>query len=150
LQHKIHLEEQSMYAEPFEDPTIRFTIPASVALDPKGFSSAIGTIAEKLGHRNCFSGVDCLFQRQKDFVIDEKFKALPQDPIPCRKLPTVDVAIHQDALSNIDGIRKVAEVAFGKLGCLPCTSGFDVLFRNTIRTLVIDKAFDAQIYGRGI
>lgn len=139
-----------MYGDHFEDKTIRFTIPASVALDSKGFVSAIGSIAEKLGHPNCFSGVDCLFQRQKDFVINESFKALPQDPVPCRRLPTVDIVASDKALGNVDSIRKIAEIAFENLGgCLPCTSGFDVLFRNTIRTLVIDEEFQSRKYGRG-
>lgn len=131
------------------DPTIRFTIPASIALDPNGFLGALEGIAEKLGCGKCFSGVDCLFQREKDFHIDENYRALPQDPVPWRQLPTVDLAAQTETLSNIDGIRKVAEIAFGRLGCLPCTSGFDILFRNTIRTLVIDQNFNVQTYGRG-
>ena len=129
--------------------TIRFSIPASIALDPNGFLGALDGIAEMLGCGKCFSGVDCLFQRQKDFYVDENRNVLPTDPVPWRRLPTVDVAVQEEALTNIDGIRKVAEIAFGKLGCLPCTSGFDVLFRNTIRTLVIDQQFNAQTYGRG-
>lgn len=132
----------------YPDPTIRFTIPASIALDPNGFLGTLDSIAERIGCRKCFSGVDCLFQREKDFHIDESGRAIPTDPIPVRQLPTVDLAVHGEALSNIDGIRKVAEIAFGKLGCLPCTSGFDILFRNTIRTLVIDQDFNVQAYGR--
>lgn len=134
------------------DPTVRFTIPASVALDPKGLSGAIASIAEKLGCGKCFSGVDCLFQRQKDYIIDEKLKvsAAIQNPDSWRQLPRVDIAMSAKQLTDIGSIKQAAAVAFKNLGCLPCTSGFDVLFRNTIRTLVIDEKFNAQAFGQTI
>jgi hypothetical protein len=138
-----------MHPEAFADPTVRFTIPASIALDPNGFLGALDRIAEILGCGKCFSGVDCLFQRQKDFVLDASSKILPTNPVPARSLPTVDVVATDDTLGDIEGIRRLAQVAFGKLGCLPCTSGYDVLFRNTIRTLVVDERFNVRAYGRG-
>lgn len=134
------------------DSTVRFTFPAKVALDPQGFSRSIGSIAELLGHPKCFSGVNCLFEQFKDHIIREQFEALPQDPTPepARQWPTVDVAASSQVLSNIDDVRRISEIVFGKLGCLPCTSGFDVRFRDTLRTIVINENFEATEFGRGM
>lgn len=128
---------------------IRFTFPAELALNPKGFAGALAGIAEKLGCPKCFSGVDCLFQRQKDYLVDAKKGVIPQDPVPIRVLPVVGLAMPGSVFNDIEQIRGAAGLAFGKLGCLPCTSGFDVLFRNTIRTLTIDKKMNLAEFGAG-
>ena len=131
----------------YHPQAIRFRFPASVALNPEGFAGAIESIAEKLGCPRCFSGVNCLFQREMDFVINEKLQALPQDPIPVRELPQIDIAASEKVFMNIDMVKKAAEIVFKDLGCLPCTSGKDILFRNTIRTLTIDENLNVGRFG---
>lgn len=128
---------------------VRFVFPAALALSPEGFTSALANIAERLGCGKCFSGVDCLFQRHKDYVINDKSVALPQDPIPLREYPTVGVAMPLETFNNIKDLKAAAAVVFGKLGCLPCTSGFDVLFRNSIRTLTVGKDLKVAQFGKG-
>ena len=133
-----------------EEATVRFTLPAHVALDPNGFSMAIENIAERIGCTRCFSGVNCLFERVKDYVVREDYK-IPsgdRDVISSRSWPTVDVVASSKQLSDIKSVQRIAEIAFGKLGCLPCTSGFDVRFKDTLRTLVIDESFEDIKYGR--
>ena len=132
-----------------EPGTIRITFPAALALSPEGFTGALTSIAEKLGCGKCFSGVDCLLQRQKDYIVNEKSVALPQDPIPVREFSTVGVAMTAATFSDIEQLRNAAALVFKNLGCLPCTSGFDVLFRNTIRTLTLDEKLNVKQFGKG-
>ena len=127
---------------------VRFTVSADVAFNPKAFGKLIRDISEKLGCRPCFSGVDCLFQLQRDWVIDAKAKALPTDPVPWRgAAKPVQVVMPAETSRNIDSLAKISDAVFGKLGCLPCTTGFDVLFRNEIRTLGFDKKLNLQEFG---
>jgi hypothetical protein len=133
------------------DPgVIRISISPEVALNPTGFGNLIGEIATKLGCEACFSGFNCLLQRTRDYVINPAGKALPQDPIPLRQgaAPAVNIVMSNDAARDVKALKQIAEVAFGKLGCLPCTSGFDVLLQSEIRTLVIGKNFDVREFGR--
>ena len=51
--------------------------------------------------------------------------------------------------THIAQLKNAAALLFKNLGCLPCTSGFDVLFRNTIRTLTLDEKLNVKQFGKG-
>jgi len=51
-------------------PTVRITLPVSVAYDLEKFQAALGNIARRTGHLQCASGVDCTFLTSKDWVVD--------------------------------------------------------------------------------
>lgn len=61
-------------------PAIRVTIPAKTAYDLKSFQKVLGTLAERLGCRPCLSGVDCLFQLERDFVVNPESQELESLP----------------------------------------------------------------------
>src|SRR5690242_3042474 len=50
---------------------VRISIPYRVAQDGKLMKKSLSKLAESIGHQTCFSGVDCLFRLQRDFIVDE-------------------------------------------------------------------------------
>lgn len=49
---------------------VRVTIPANVAHNVKRLHATIDDLVNRLGCPQCFSGADCLFQLERDFVVD--------------------------------------------------------------------------------
>lgn len=132
-----------------DNNVVRITMPATTAFDDNEFPSTLRSIGERLGCPECFSGADCLLRWEKDFVVRND-QALPQDPVPIRTEfgGAVQVFMTQDVARDIGSLTKAAKIAFGKLGCLPCSTGFDVLLRSEIRALAIDENFKAQTFGK--
>jgi hypothetical protein len=57
---------------------VRIVIPAKVAYDLPVLQKSLMNIAEALGCRTCFSGADCVFQLERNFVVDpETLKVRP-------------------------------------------------------------------------
>jgi len=53
------------------DPgAIRVTVPAEVAFNLNRFNAGVKNLAERIGHPNCISGVNCQFLIERDFLID--------------------------------------------------------------------------------
>src|SRR5439155_7264709 len=70
---------------------IRISMPAAVAFDLAAFQKGIANLVDRLGCAPCFSGADCRFTHERDFVINEKLDVrpfagasvqLPQEPTP--------------------------------------------------------------------
>lgn len=55
---------------PTPERPVRITIPAAVAFDIGKLQKSLVGIAERLGCRSCFSGSDCTFILERNFVID--------------------------------------------------------------------------------
>jgi hypothetical protein len=58
----------------------RIVIPAKVAFNMDSLLKIVNNVGEAIGCRTCFSGADCYFQLEKDFVVDPEslvVKALP-------------------------------------------------------------------------
>jgi hypothetical protein len=51
---------------------IRISMPAAVAFDLAAFQKGIANLVARLGCAPCFSGADCRFIHERDFVIKEK------------------------------------------------------------------------------
>jgi hypothetical protein len=129
---------------------IRISMPAAVAFDLKAFQKGIANLVERLGCAPCFSGADCRFIHERDFVINEKleirslarpFVELPQDPFPFRP---VTATLSGKAGFDLKQIQKVVADIAGRLGCGACCSGFDIHFRQELN-FVINEA--GQIRG---
>src|SRR5438552_9025918 len=56
---------------------VRVTMPAAVAYDLKAFQQGIAALVERLGCRTCFSGADCTFLTERDWVISDKLEVSP-------------------------------------------------------------------------
>jgi hypothetical protein len=115
---------------------IRVSIPASVAYDLGAFQKSIAIIAEQLGCPTCFSGVDCRFQLERAWVINEQLEirpdvAVPQDPIPS-VIATLPTKVSNDLGALQETVARVAD----RLGCEACCSGFDITFRRELDFVV--------------
>ena len=49
---------------------VRISMSAKVANDLDTFKKGVAAFAERLGCPECFSGFDCTFESERDFVID--------------------------------------------------------------------------------
>jgi hypothetical protein len=129
---------------------IRVSIPAAVAYDLTAFQKSIAHLVERLGCRTCFSGADCTFLHERDFVINEKLEIhpsarasvqLPQDPVPIR---AAKATLSGKVGYNLKQIQEVIANIAGRLGCAPCCSGFDIYFQHEL-DFVVNEA--GQIRG---
>jgi hypothetical protein len=127
---------------------VRITIPAAVAYNLEAFQKSIGHLVEQLGCRTCFSGADCTFLHERDFIINEKLETRAstgisiQGPVPdpWRLATTTLPAKVSNNLEQIQGV--VANIA-GRLGCSGCCSGFDILFRQEL-DFVVNEAGEVR------
>jgi hypothetical protein len=127
--------------QPLPPRSVRITIPAAVAYNLEAFQNSIARLVERLGCRPCFSGADCTFLHERDWVIDEKLEthalarsfAQEPEPSPWR---SATATLPSKVANNLDQIKSVVATIAGKLGCAPCCSGFDILFRQELDFVV--------------
>lgn len=117
--------------------TVRITVPTSVGFNIKKFQKSLASLAEKLGCLKCFSGADCFFQWERDYVINPATAAALSLPAAGRgatpdTAPTVTANIPRAVSGNLSLLQKAVANIAGKLGCAPCTSGFDLRFQQEI------------------
>jgi hypothetical protein len=133
---------------------VRISIPANVANDLSSLKTAITKVVERLGCRPCFSGADCLFHLERDFVVDPavqihplgRFSGLDPDGDPARQR-RVTVGLAGPVSDNLDRVLNAVEKVVGRLGCSPCCSGFDIAFRREIDQLIIDQDQNLHAFG---
>ncbi len=116
--------------------TVRISVPASVAYDLGKFQKSLAVLAERLGCKPCFSGADCFFQHERDWVIDEKLK-VSANLVNLRGTvpdvgPSVKASLPMSVSGNLATLQKAVAAIAGRLGCTPCTSGFDLFFQQEI------------------
>ena len=123
---------------------VRITIPAKVAYDLEAFQKSIASLVEELGCRACFSGADCTFQLERNYLINENLNinsfAAPSG-IPDVS-PAHDVSVTMSAKVGYDlgKIKKVVASIADRLGCGACCSGFDILFKNQLEFFANERA----------
>jgi len=110
----------------------------------------------------CFSGADCTFQLERDFVVDEKIavRSLPSvasDPMPGRRgtveeitpipIPrqTVTATLAGEVSGDLDRLQQAVAAVAQRVGCPACCSGFDLTLRNELNFVV-----DGQLNVRGV
>ena len=121
----------------FADNPIRVTVPAAVAFNPKAFKSSIATLMERLGCAKCFSGFDCRFQLQRDYLVDPAdIKKITELPTEIRSHNVVNLSLNKAKAFDIAQVNKVIDVLHKRFGCAPCHSGYDFHFRNEIEELM--------------
>jgi hypothetical protein len=113
---------------------VRITIPATVAFNLEAFQKSIGNLVERLGCPTCFSGRDCTFMQERDFIIDEKLavRASAQQPWPSPWSRLATASLPGEVSNNLEQIRLVVSNIAGKFGHPQCCSGFDILFRQEL------------------
>jgi hypothetical protein len=140
-----------------DDSPIRIQLPARIGNDLGALHKTIVDLADLLGCRGCFSGADCHFLREKNFVVDpegritphpEPWRELPSDPTPVRTARSVKVSLPAKVGNDIQGVQDAIGRVLGKLGCQACCSGFDIEFRNELGVLAVDEELNVQGFGR--
>src|ERR1700704_5787283 len=110
---------------------IRVSLPAKIAYNPDALKKSIGGLLEQLGCPRCFSGADCLFTVQRDFVInpqggvDAAAAELNPQPLPPRASHAT-ASLGHGMRFDIDKVFKAVDHVINTLGPCPCHSGFDV------------------------
>lgn len=136
---------------------IRLTLPAKVANDLGALQKGLKSLAERLGHPQCATGCDILhLGLEREFLLTDAVALNPQplppgpDPLRFGPLPDpwrVTVTIPDKVNNSIDALTKAVAVVVDKLGCKPCCSGFDILFRREIATIVLDEQLNIARFG---
>ncbi len=125
---------------------VRISIPAKVAYDLKAFQKSIADLVEDLGCRTCFSGVDCTFITERNFVVNPSGKVSPRlsnliqvegqdpdvDPILPRASNLVSAQVPVKVGYNLKLLNEVIATISDRLGCAACCSGFDISFRQEL------------------
>jgi hypothetical protein len=133
---------------------VRITLPASIAYDPNALKKGIASIVERLGCPRCFSGADCFFQMERQFVLDPKVAAGPTpdpwltsrpDPEPAHRFT---VGLSSGVRHDLDKIYKAVDKVIDIIGAHPCISGFDFLFQDELRTIVVNEKIEAQRFDK--
>jgi len=116
---------------------IRVSVPAAVAFDPKAFKISVASLMGKLGCGKCFSGFDCHFHLQRDYVVDPAdFKKIAEAPeARIQSGNVVNMSLGRESSYNLAQINKLIDSLHGKFGCAPCHSGYDFNFQNEIEEL---------------
>jgi hypothetical protein len=55
---------------PLPERPIRVSIPARAAFNIEDFQNVLANLAERLGHPECLSGHSCLFEMEREFVVN--------------------------------------------------------------------------------
>jgi hypothetical protein len=135
---------------------VRISLPASVAYNADALKKTIASVVDRIGCRTCFSGADCRFSMERDLAVDQKggISAGPQ-PSPwlaAEPQPhpwSVTVGFQGRVAYNLDQVYLAIDNILGRLGCLPCHSGFDIDYLNEVILLGVDPAQQVQQYGGG-
>ena len=137
---------------------IRLTLPAKVANDLGALQRGLKSLAERLGHPQCATGCDILhLGLEREFLLSDAVSLNPQplppgppDPLRFGPLPDpwrITVTIPDKVNNSIDALTKAVAVVVDKLGCKPCCSGFDILFRREIATMALDEQLNVARFG---
>ena len=119
--------------------TIRVAIPAKVAANIKTLKSTLESVAERLGCRPCFSGADCFFELEKNYIVDEKVRLATSLEVPqvlARSFPsraattTVNVVLSNKAGNSIETITKAVEKIAELSGHTACATGCNLFFQH--------------------
>ncbi|HYL99151.1 MAG TPA: hypothetical protein VEZ90_09370 [Blastocatellia bacterium] len=139
--------KQALGVHPKGSGPIRITLSASVANDLEALKEGIASLAQRTGHPTCFSGVDCHFINEREFVIDAERKAqswaIPQGP-PLAASPTVTVRLSADAGNDITKLKNTVAQVAGRLGCPGCHSGFDIFFAQEVEFMAVGRDGNVQ------
>lgn len=116
--------------------TVRITVPVSVAYNLEKFQKSLATIAERLGCLACFSGADCTFQLERDFLLDDRLglaAAVGRRGAVTDAGPSVTARITTGVSNNLKLLQRTVATIAGKVGCPQCTSGWDIIFQQELK-----------------
>ena len=133
--------------------TVRITLPAKVANDLGSLQQSLKRAAERLGHPACATGCDVLsIGLEQELAFTEK-AALDADRVTRHQIldpqakGSITVSIPNKVSGDIEALTKAVSNVVSKLGCAPCCSGFDILFRGEMNMMVLDERAEVVRFG---
>lgn len=130
---------------------IRVTLPVAVAYDPDSLKRTLGGILDKIGCGACCSGADILLQMERDFISDQDLSVRPRNivegPFPdpwTEAKHQYTVGLSPSVKFDIDRVFVAIDKVIDIIGPHPCISGFDILLRDELRTIVVNEKLDAH------
>src|SRR4029450_9512600 len=134
---------------------VRLTLSAKVANDLGALQRSLRLVAERLGHPNCATGCDIFhLTLEEEFTLGGAGQEVALNPQPLppqerfeQRLNTITVTIPDKVNGNIEALSRAVGTVVGKLGCSPCCSGFDILFRREINTMALDEKGGVARFG---
>ena len=129
--------------------SVRVSLPAKIAYNPDALKKTIGGLLEQLGCPKCFSGADCLFSFERDYVVNPQgaFSAVSLNPQPLPPRDSATVSLSRGIRFDIDKVFKAVDSVINTLGPCPCHSGFDVLYQNELPVIGVDEQGAHQFGG---
>jgi hypothetical protein len=126
---------------------VRVTLPAKVAYSPDALKESIASVMERLGCPRCFSGADCLFQAEREFVLDATGGPVPQPTAGAAQSGGMLTAgLASDVRYDINRVYRAIDKVIDLIGPHPCISGFDIFFKDVLDTVVVDKELKGQAF----
>lgn len=124
---------------------VRISMPAAVANDLDTFKKGVTAFAERLGCPECFSGFDCTFESERDFILNDQLEVMATEVRDSRgvsrgarrrevtaPLAPRDEFDLQAILRTIDIIGRDLGQHWKQGGLAWCCSGFDVTFEREV------------------
>lgn len=131
--------------------TVRVSLPAKVAYSPEALKKSLTGILDKLGCPTCFSGANCWFQAERNFVVDPAGAvnniALNPQPLPPGPVLHATVALSPGMQFDVNKVLRAVDAVIKGLGPCPCHSGIDVLYQNELPVIGVNEKFEAQTFG---
>jgi hypothetical protein len=128
---------------------VRISMPAAVANDLDTFKKGIAAFAEQLGCPECFSGFDCKFESERDFVLDPDLNVKPTAVRAGQAVSRgavqrdITIALSPSAEYDLKTILATIDIWGRRLGAhwmqggqAMCCSGFDVTFERQMQYIV--------------
>lgn len=126
--------------------TVRITLPASIAYSPDRLKESIGKLADRIGHPECFSGADCLFQMEREFLFGADGGGLePQKALGTDTGNPITVGLGSRVKYDLGRVEEAIDRVIDQIGAHPCISGFDVLFQDEM--IVVNDQMEAMRFG---
>jgi hypothetical protein len=131
--------------------TIRISLPAKVAYQPDALKKNIAALMERIGCPHCFSGADCWFTVERDFLVDPANTITARlsgpHPDPWSQSSTVVASLDRAVRHDLNAVFGAVDKVIGTIGACPCHSGVDVLYLNELKVIGINAKVEAQQYG---
>jgi len=133
--------------------TIRLTLPSNIANDLGVLQRSLKLVAERLGHPTCATGCDILhIGLEQELAFNEKVELNPQPLPPSSAIDLqarglITVSIPDKVNNDIEALTRSIGNVVGKLGCAPCCSGFDILFRREINMMALNEKGEVARFG---
>lgn len=129
---------------------VRIIVPTSVGYDIKRFKECLSVVGRRLGCPTCFSGrPDCQFiLAAPALMIDDKLAVhdvVHPDHPAGNGSPTISVGLPKTVSNNLELINQVVDQVVGRIGCLPCTSGFDLIFQQELNSMSFQVSEQGKI-----